>query len=133
MPCPSATAKRYGSGMPGVVDAVAGGWEASSIINLQSGQPLNLRYGDTDGRLSDGQADFLGNVALRPSVVDPAAGILAPSGQRTYDNYFNRANIVIPAGYPTVRKHRTVMPSTAIALYQVNLMMQKNFALPLHQ
>ena len=89
--------KRYGSAMPGVLEAIAGGWEASSIINLQSGQPLNLRYGDTDGRLSDGQADFLGNVALRPNVVDPAAGILAPDGQRTYDNYFNRANIVIPA------------------------------------
>jgi hypothetical protein len=121
--------KRFGSGMPGVVDAVAGGWEASSIINLQSGQPLNLRYGDTDGRLSDGQADFLGNVALRPSIVDPAAGILAASGQRTYDNYFNRANIVIPpATQPFGNIGRNAV--YGYALYQVNLMMQKNFALP---
>ncbi len=121
--------KRYGSSMPGLLEAVAGGWEASSIINLQSGQPLNLRYGDTDGRLSDGQADFLGNVALRPNVVDPSAGILAADGQRTYDNYFNRANIVIPAAtQPFGNIGRNAV--YGYALYQVNLMMQKNFALP---
>jgi hypothetical protein len=121
--------KRFGSGMPGVLEAIAGGWEASTIIFLQSGQPLNLRYGDTDGRASDGQADFLGNVALRPSVVDPSAGILAPAGQRTYDNYFNRANIVIPAATTTFGN----IGRNAVygyPLYQVNLMMQKNFALP---
>lgn len=126
---PFGRGKRYGSGMPGVVDAIAGGWEASSIINLQSGQPLNLRYGDTDGRASDGQADFLGNVALRPSVVDPAAGILAPSGQRTYENFFNRANIVIPPATVTFGN----IGRNAVygyPLYQVNLMMQKNFAMP---
>jgi hypothetical protein len=126
---PFGRGKRYGSGMPGVLDAIAGGWEASSIINLQSGQPLNLRYGDTDGRLSDGQADFLGNVALRPNVIDPAAGILNPSGQRTFDNYFNRANLVIPpATQPFGNIGRNAV--YGYALYQVNLMMQKNFALP---
>ena len=80
---PFGRGKRFGSDVHGVVDAIAGGWEASTIINLQSGQPLNLRYGDTDGRLSDGQADFLGNVAIRPNVLNPSAGILAPDDQRT--------------------------------------------------
>jgi len=121
--------KRFGSGTPAVIDYVAGGWEASSIISLQSGQPLNLRYGDIDGRLSDGQADFLGNVAVRPSVVDPAAGILAPSSVRAYDNYFNRANIVIPpATQPFGNIGRNAV--YGFPLYQVDLMMQKHFALP---
>lgn len=125
---PFGQGKRYGSGMPAVLDFVAGGWEASTIINLQSGQPLNLRYGDTDGRLSDGQADFLGNVALRPSVVDPQAGILAASGQRTYENYFNRANIVIPpASQPFGNIGRNAV--YGYGLYQIDLMMQKSFPL----
>lgn len=126
---PFGRGKRYGSDLPGVVDAIAGGWEASTIINLQSGQPLNLRYGDNDGRLSDGQADFLGNVALRPDVLDPSAGILAPADQRTYENYFNRTNIAVPpASQPFGNIGRNAV--YGYGLYQVNLMMQKNFALP---
>jgi hypothetical protein len=125
---PFGRGKRFGSDVPGVLDAIAGGWEASSIISVQSGQPLNLRYADNDGRLSDGQADFLGNVALRPSVVDPTAGILAPDGQRTFENYFNRANIVIPpatAPFGNIGRNAVY----GYPLYQVNLMMQKNFAM----
>ena len=45
-----------------MLDAVAGGWQVSGIVYLLSGQPLNLRYPDNAGILSDGQADFLGNV-----------------------------------------------------------------------
>lgn len=126
---PFGRGKRFGENVNGLVEAVAGGWEASSIITLQSGQPLNLRYADNDGRLSDGQADFLGNVALRPNVVDPGAGILAVSGQRTYENYFNRANLAIPAAtQPFGNIGRNAV--YGFALYQVNLMLQKNFALP---
>jgi hypothetical protein len=126
---PFGRGNRYGAHVHRLVDAVAGGWEASSIITLQSGQPLNLRYGDTDGRLSDGQADFLGNVALRPNMIDPSAGILAASDVRTYDNYFNRANIVIP---PPTQPFGNIgrNPVYGYALYQVNVMMQKNFAMP---
>ncbi len=126
---PFGRGKRFGSDVHGVVDAIAGGWEASTIINLQSGQPLNLRYGDTDGRLSDGQADFLGNVALRPNVLNPSAGILAPDDQRNHENYFNRTNIAIPpASSPFGNIGRNSV--YGYALYQVNLMMQKNFAMP---
>lgn len=125
---PFGRGKRFGQSLPAVLDFVAGGWEAASIINLQSGQPLNLRYGDVDGRLSDGQADFLGNVALRPNVVDASAGILAPSDQRTYENYFNRANIVLPpatAPFGNIGRN----PVYGFGLYTVDFNLQKQFAL----
>ena len=61
-------------------------------------------------------------------MVDPAAGILAPSDQRTQDNYFNRANIVIP---PATQTFGNIGRNAVYGypLYQINLMMQKNFAL----
>jgi hypothetical protein len=121
--------KKYGSQVIGILDGIAGGWEASSIITLQSGQPLNLRYADNDGRLSDGQADFLGNVALRPNIIDASAGILAADGVRTHENYFDRTNFAIPsptAPFGNLGRN----PVYGYALYQVNLMIQKNFAMP---
>ncbi len=94
---PFGKGRRFGKNVNGLVDVVAGGWQASSIITMQSGQPLNLRYPDTAGILSDGQANFLGNVALRPNVVNGGIGVLAPENERTYLNYFNKANLVRPA------------------------------------
>lgn len=126
---PFGKGRRFASNMPGVLEYVLGGWEASSVITLTAGQPLNVRYGDIDGRASDGQADFLGNVALRPNLIDPAQGARAPSGVRTFNNYFNTANLAIPAATQTFGSlGRNVV--YGYPLYQVDFALQKNFALP---
>ncbi|HBY61028.1 MAG TPA: TonB-dependent receptor [Solibacterales bacterium] len=126
---PFGKGKRFGSGMPGAVDAFLGGWEASSIITLTGGQPLNIRYPDFDGRLSDGQPDFLGNVALRPNLIDGSQGAKAPDASRTFTNYFNRANLAIPAAIaPFGNLGRNVV--YGFPLYQVDFTMSKSFALP---
>ncbi len=105
-----------------------GGWNVASIITLTSGQPLNIRYPDNDARLSDGQADFLGNVALRPNLIDPALGAKAPDAVRDYTNYFNRANLAIPnANSPFGNLGRNVV--NGFPLYQVDFTVAKSFAL----
>ena len=105
-----------------------GGWNVASIITLTSGQPLNLRYPDNDGRLSDNQADFLGGVALRPNVIDPALGVKAPDAVRDFTNYFNRANLAIPnANSPFGNLGRNVV--YGFPLYQVDFTVGKSFAI----
>jgi hypothetical protein len=126
---PFGKSRRFGRSMPAALDVIAGGWQASSIITLQSGQPLNLRYPDASGILSDGQAEsFLGAVSLRPNLIDAAAGVLAPQGQRSYLNYFNRASLAIPAvTAPFGSLGRNA--AYGFPLYQTDFVLAKSFPL----
>jgi carboxypeptidase family protein/TonB-dependent receptor-like protein len=117
--------------LPPSLDFIIGGWVASSTITLTSGQPLNLRYGDTDGRLSDNQPDFLGGVALRPNV-GANGGILSTNEQRKvlglerYEFYFNAPNITIPSpDQPFGNIGRNAV--YGFPFYQVDFGIQKNF------
>jgi hypothetical protein len=126
---PYGKGRRFGSSLPAALDAIVGGWQTSAIINSQSGLPLNLRYPDASGILSDGQPDFLGNVALRPNVIDGSIGVLAPEGQRSFTNYFNRANLAVPpVTSPFGNLGRNV--AYGFPLYQTDLVLAKSFALP---
>jgi hypothetical protein len=117
--------------LPAALDFIIGGWVTSSTITLTSGQPLNLRYGDTDGRVSDNQPDFLGGVALRPNV-GPNAGILSTEEQRRalglerHEFYFNAPNITIPGlDQPFGNIGRNAV--YGFPFYQVDFGIQKNF------
>ena len=127
---PFGRGRRFASGMPAAADALLGGWQASSIIFLLSGQPLNIRYPDASGILSDNQPEsFLGTVSLRPNMIDPAAGVLAPKSQRNYLNYFNRASLATPPVWaPFGNLGRNV--AYGFPWYQVNFVLAKNFAVP---
>lgn len=129
---PFGKGRAFGGGMPAAVDAVLGGWVLSSSVSLQSGQPLNLRYADFDQRLSDGQPDFLGGVALRPNI--GAGSVRATEAQRNalglkeFEYYFDRTNISIPtADRPFGNLGRNAV--YGFPFYQVDLGVQKNFAL----
>jgi hypothetical protein len=125
---PYGKGRRWGRSMPSLLDAAVGGWQLSSIVNLQSGQPLNIRYPDTAGIVSDGQPDFLGNVALRPNVIDGSLGVRAAGSD--YTNYFNKANLAIPSvTAPFGSLGRNV--AYGFPLYQTDLVLAKNFALPM--
>lgn len=127
---PYGKGRRFGASLPAALDAIVGGWQTSAIINSQSGLPLNLRYPDAAGILSDGQPDFLGNVALRPNVIDGSIGVLAPEGQRSFTNYFNRANLAVP---PVTNPFGNLGRNVAYGfpLYQTDLVLAKSFALPM--
>lgn len=126
---PVGKGRRVGKSMPAALDMIAGGWQASSIITLQSGQPLNLRYPDASGILSDGQAEsYLGTVSLRPNLVDAAAGVLAPDSTRSYTNYFNKASLAVPAvTAPFGTLGRNVV--YGYGLYQTDFVLSKSFPL----
>jgi hypothetical protein len=130
---PIGKGRKFMSDLPGALEQVFGGWVASSSISLQSGQPLNLRYADFDQRLSDGQPDFLGNVALRPNV-GTNGGVLSTQAQRDalglkrFEYYFNRPNITVPtADRPFGNLGRNAV--YGFPFYQVDMSLQKNFAM----
>jgi Carboxypeptidase regulatory-like domain/TonB dependent receptor len=117
--------------LPAALDFIIGGWVASSTITLTSAQPLNLRYGDTDGRVSDNQPDFLGGVALRPNL-GPNGGILSTEEQRRtlglerHEFYFNSPNITIPGvDQPFGNIGRNAV--YGFPFHQVDFGIQKNF------
>jgi len=124
---PFGRGRRFGKSMPAALEALAGGWQASAVVSLLSGQPLNLRYPDASGILSDGQPDFLGNVALRPNYVGGA--VKSDLANDRHLGYFNRAAVAIPAvTAPFGSLGRNVV--YGFPLRQTNLMLGKSFALP---
>ena len=125
---PFGRGRRFGRNMSGVLDAVAGGWQVSGIVYLLSGQPLNLRYPDASGILSDGQADFLGNVALRPNYLGGEIKNNDPAAER-HLSYFNRSALAIPpVTAPFGNLGRSVV--YGFPMYQTNMVLAKNFGLP---
>ncbi len=64
--------------------------------------------------------------------MDNAGPVLAPSGERAIDNYFNRNNIVIPSvNQPFGNAGRNIARSQPF--YQFDLGLQKNFRLPINE
>jgi hypothetical protein len=123
---PLGKGRRFGKDMPGALDAVIGGWQMSSVISLLSGQPLNLRYPDASGILSDGQPDFLGNVALRPNYL--GGDVKSNVETDRHLAYFNRASVAIPAvTAPFGTLGRNVV--YGFGLKQTNFILAKNFAM----
>ena len=74
--------------------AVLGGWQLSGINTFYSGEPVTFQYAPGVAFQVSGIAqDFRGANNYRPNVNgDP----LAPEGQRTITNWFNRDAVVVP-------------------------------------
>jgi hypothetical protein len=117
---PYGKGRKFGSGAAGIANMVLGGWRATAINTMSSGLPVNLNYGPASRYSVSGYPTYRPNVSGDP---------MAPSGQRTIDNYFNKANVTIPvdplnpnpfgsSGRNTVR---------AYALYQTDLGLHKDF------
>ena len=111
----------------GLSGALFGGWQLSAINTMRSGRTTNLRY-NTSGPtpVTSGLPTFLGGVTLRPNLLgDP----LMPEDQRSIDNYFNRANIVLPpATSPFGSAGRNIV--RGYAYYSLNTGLQKEVRLP---
>jgi Carboxypeptidase regulatory-like domain/TonB-dependent Receptor Plug Domain len=127
---PFGKGKKYGSNMPGVMNAASGGWELTAINTALSSPVINLRAWNGSipaayqvvGNLSD----FRGGEAYRPNVTgDP----LAPSGQSSTDNFFNKANVQLSTdpSHPFGNAGRNSV--RAFPLNQLDLGIQKTFGL----
>lgn len=124
---PFGKGRKFGGSVHGAVDAILGGWQASAIVSLLSGQPLNIRYPDASGILSDGQPDFLGNVALRPNYI--GGELKSNLSQDRHLGYFNRAALAVPpvtAPFGNLGRNAVY----GFPLRQTNFVLAKHFALP---
>ena len=124
---PVGQGRKFGSNMGTLMNGILGGWQISGIHTMRSGRTVNLRY-NTSGptAVTSGLPTFLGGVNLRPNLIgDP----MAPEDQRSIDNYFNPANIVLPpATAPFGNAGRNIV--RGYPFYQLDLGIQKRFALP---
>jgi hypothetical protein len=95
---PFGKGRRFGSGMPRVLDAIAGGWAVGSIITVASGVPFSV--------ISSGNPANTGTFATvnRPNLVgDPH------STTRTVQQDFNTAAFVNNAQYTVGNAGRNIM------------------------
>jgi hypothetical protein len=119
--------RTFGGDISPWLDGVLGGWALTGINTMLSGQTINLRYQPSP--VTANLPSFLGGVALRPNVT---GDVLAPDGQRTIDNYFNRANITIPTvDQPFGNAGRNIARSQAF--FQFDFGLQKHFRLPINE
>src|SRR5262245_35732141 len=124
---PVGRGRAFGHEMSPWLDSVIGGWTVTGINSMLSGQTINLRYQPSP--VTANLATFLGGVALRPNISGP---VLAPSDQRTIDNYFNKANITIPTvDQPFGTAGRNIARSNAF--FQLDFGLHKNFRLPINE
>jgi hypothetical protein len=119
---PVGRGRKFASSANPVLLAFVGGWRATMINTMTSGMPVNLNYSPATryqvSSLPTYRPNFLG---------DP----MAPEDQRNIDNYFNKANVVIPVDpanpYPFGNAGRNCV--RAYAFYQTDLGLHKEFAL----
>ncbi len=124
---PVGRGKAFGGGMSPWLDGAIGGWTLTGINSMLSGQTINLRYQPSP--VTANLASFLGGVALRPNI---NGSVLAPSDQRTIDNYFNKTNITIPTvDQPFGNAGRNIGRSNSF--FQFDFGLQKNFRLPINE
>jgi len=119
---PYGKGRRFGSKGNPVIDAFLGGWRGTMINTMGSGLPVNLNYAPATRYSVSNLPTY------RPNLLgDP----MAPESVRNIDNYFNKANVVIPvdplnpnpfgnAGRNTIRSY---------AIYQTDLGLHKEFSL----
>jgi hypothetical protein len=91
---PVGRGRRFLGDVPLIVDALVGGWQFAGINSIYSGEPVTFIY--TAGpafQVSGIQQDFRGANNYRPNVV---GNPIAPDGQRTVQNWFDRNAVVLP-------------------------------------
>jgi hypothetical protein len=121
---PFGRGRKFGAGMPAILDAVAGGWALSGINTMTSGQTVNLTY--TPG------AAFVATDGSKNSAVyqaDVTGDPMLPAGERTISHYFNTNNVHVPTdvSHPFGNAGRNIARSPSF--YNLDLGIHKQFPL----
>ncbi|MBM3814361.1 MAG: TonB-dependent receptor [Acidimicrobiia bacterium] len=125
---PFGRGRKYAADIPKAADYIIGGWQISAINNLWSGNPVNFSYAPPAAfQVSQTLPDWRGGISYRPNVTGP---VMRPESERTIDNYFNAANVVIPtlASEPFGNAGRNI--ARRPGLFQMDLGLAKAFPLP---
>src|ERR1035438_7631457 len=116
---PVGKGKTFGSSMPGLADAVAGGWRLSAINTMISGQPINFSYTPSTA------ASVTSGLTMRPNLV---GNPFLPADQRTPQHYFNLSAFAVPdASQPFGNAGRNIGRSDG--QYQLDMSIAKSFPL----
>ena len=91
---PFGRGKAMGGDMSRGLDALLGGWQFAGINSLYAGEQVTFTYAPgASAQVSGIAQDFRGANNYRPNLIgDP----YAPDSERTINNWFNKANVVIP-------------------------------------
>jgi hypothetical protein len=122
---PFGHARRFGAGMPRIVDALFGGWSLAIINTMQSGQTINLTYDPSATFIAtDGSKN---SAVYRPNVI---GDIYPAAGQQTINQYFNTANVLVPTDvtHPYGNAGRNIGRSNAY--FDLDTGIHKQFRLP---
>ena len=125
---PFGKGRRFGTGMPMAADWIAGGWQFSAINSMWSGQPVNLTYNPAAAfQVSQTLPDWRGGISYRPNV---SGSIMVDKAQRNQDNWLNPNNVLVPTDptQPFGNAGRNIGRRPGLA--QLDLGIQKNFAMP---
>ena len=108
---------KLGASIPGVADAIVGGWRLAGINTMLGGQPVNFQYTPST------VASVTTGLIMRPDLVgDP----FLPSDQRTPQHWFNPAGLAVPAvSQPFGSAGRNIARSAP--LFQLDLALEKSF------
>ncbi|HYP14598.1 MAG TPA: carboxypeptidase-like regulatory domain-containing protein, partial [Bryobacteraceae bacterium] len=82
---PFGRGRSIGSGMHPIANALAGGWQISSIVTLQSGRRANFSGGRNSLAYQDGQRPHATGLPLQ-----------LPESERTLDRWFNLGAVAVP-------------------------------------
>ncbi len=127
---PFGKGRQFGSQWNGVVDALLGGWETTTIVTANSGLPIDVAYtpsaaNDVTGRIPD----YRGEAIMRPNLVGDPAGA---SGPDSLNAYFNKAAFAIPSPsspFGSLGRNSLRGPN----FVQWDLGVDKNFRLPFRE
>jgi len=87
----------------GAVNAVAGGWQLSTIFTAQSGRPINTVTWDSAGQVIQGVGDRLNSTGISPYAAHPN-----PNGYFTVAAFQN----VAPGQFGNIQRNNLIGPST---------------------
>ncbi|MFN2445908.1 MAG: TonB-dependent receptor domain-containing protein [Vicinamibacterales bacterium] len=125
---PVGRGRHFMSDASAAVDALLGGWQVAGINSVYAGEAVTLTYTPTAAQQVSGiQQDFRGANNYRPNVT---GDVLAPDGERTVQNWFNRNNVVVPTdpSQPFGNASRNSVRGPLV--WQVDMVLSKRFALP---
>ena len=117
---PYGKGRRFGTSASPMVEGILGGWQMTVINTATSGLPINLTYSPTSQFQVSTAPNYRPNVSCNP---------VTPEGQRTTNNYLNRACVSVPTdpSHPWGNASRNSV--VGYPFYQLDLGLHKQFGL----
>ena len=117
---PYGKGRRFGTSASPMVEGILGGWQMTVINTATSGLPINLTYSPTSQFQVSTAPNYRPNVSCNP---------VTPEGQRTTNNYLNRACVSVPTdpSHPWGNASRNSV--VGYPFYQLDVGLHKQFGL----